>query len=672
MSWWQTAPSLIAACAVFFLPGLAAARSIGLKGLAMWASAPAITVSLAGVGAVAAGLAGIGWNIIVLLAVTAVTVLLAVLIRLLVRRGRNRNSDPANRPAGTGPVHWGVAAAGVLGFGVAAFLLAFRLVHMFGAPENISQTYDSIFHLNAVRYAFDTGNGSSLLISGMTSTETPPTFYPAAWHDMVVLLMQLTGVSIPVAISICNIVVAALMWPLGAMFLASRVLGTRPVALIVSGILSTGFAAFPFLLFDFGVLYPLALSLAILPVALGLAVSLMRVDANDSPRGWIAGVAFVGVLPGMALAHPSSVVALLGLAAPAVVAALLQTGARLRASCRTPAWFLGPAAGVAAYAAVIYCAWVYLRPAEEASFWGPFETEARAIGEALTSAPLGRSVAWFIFLCTALGLVQCLRRPAYRWLFWSYVAAAALFVVAAAAPMGDFRWAVVGVWYNDPNRLAALLPIVALPVAAVGCTALVEGGSARLKSLFDSRRGSETQPAVSTRHYSAAAAAVFAVVGAALLSWLVQGQSITEAQEYGEESYRLWEGSALLTADEAALLERVDEHVDEDATVIGSPWTGASLVYAFADRRSLTPFVYGDLSATAQTLLQELNQDAPLTAEICDEVTALDSFYVLDFGSQEVHNGDHAVGPENIGTRGGYELVDAQGNAKLYRISACG
>lgn len=671
MSWWQTAPTLIAACAVFFLPGLAVACSIGLRGLAMWAAAPAITVSLAGVSAVVAGLAGVGFNVLALLAAAAVTALAAVMIRVAARRKRNGQAEVAGPRADLRTFPWLTAAAGVLGLGVAAFILAFRLVHMFGAPENISQTYDNIFHLNAIRYAFDTGNASSLLISGMTSTETAPAFYPAAWHDMVVLLMQLTGASLPVAVNISNIVIAALVWPLASMFLASRVLGTHPLPLIVTGVLATGFAAFPYMMMDFGVLYPYALSLALLPVALGLTVSLLRQDADGAPRGWIAAVALVGVIPGMALAHPSSVVALLGLAAPVVVVALVKSGAVILRRNHGPASVLAPPAGLALYAAVVVLAWIYLRPARDASFWGPVESQAQAIGEVLASAPLGRGLAWFIFLCTIVGLVLCARRPGYHWLLGTFLAAAALFVVIAASPVGDFRWAVTGVWYSDPYRLAALLPIPTIAVAAVGCTALAQWLADGFRKAVSASRGDAAAKTGALR-YSLAAAAVFAVVGAAALAWLVQGQNITNAQVRGTESYTAWEGAALLTDDEMALLERVAEQVEEDATVVGSPWTGASLVYALADRRSLTPFVYGELSDTAQNLLHELNQDGPLTPAVCDEAAALNSYYVLDFGSQEVHNGDHTVGPENVGTREGFELVDSEGAAALYRISVCG
>lgn len=670
MSWWQTAPTLIAACAVFFLPGLAVSRSIGLRGLAMWAAAPAITVSLAGVSAVVAGFAGVPWNAVALLAAAAITILVSLMIRVVARRRKAGTAGPIRPHVDLRTFPWVTAAAGLLGLGVAAFILAFRLVHMFGAPENISQTYDNIFHLNAIRYAFDTGNASSLLISGMTSSETPPTFYPAAWHDMVVLLMQLTGASLPVAVNICNIVIASLMWPLAAMFLATRVLGTRPIPLVVTGALSTGFAAFPYLMLDFGVLYPYALSLAILPVALGLAVSLMRQDADGSPRGWIAAVALIGVIPGMALAHPSSVVALLGVAAPVAVFALVHAGGVLRKAGRTPAWFLVPVGGIAVYAALVYFAWTYLRPLEEASFWGPVESQAQAIGEVLTTAPLGRPVGWFIFICTVLGLFVGVRRHAYRWLLGSFLVVGALFVVVAASPIGDFRWAVVGVWYNDPYRLASLLPIPAIAVAAIGCTALAQWLADRLKALVAARTD-RTAGLSGGLRYSVAAAAVLGVAGAAVLSWLVQGQNITNAQVRGSESYILWEDGALISTDEMALLGRLDEHVDEDATVVGSPWTGASLVYALADRQALTPFVYGEMSDSARALLEELNEDEPLTTDICDEAAALNSYYVLDFGSLEVHGGDHALGPENVGDREGFELVDSEGKAKLYRISVC-
>lgn len=47
--------------------------------------------------------------------------------------------------------------------------------------------------------------------------------------------------------------------------------------------------------------------------------------------------------------------------------------------------------------------------------------------------------------------------------------------------------------------------------------------------------------------------------------------------------------------------------------------------------------------------------------------------YVLDFGDQEVHGRDHPYpGLKDLEPSGVVELVDAEGEAKLYRITACG
>ena len=53
-----------------------------------------------------------------------------------------------------------------------------------------------------------------------------------------------------------------------------------------------------------------------------------------------------------------------------------------------------------------------------------------------------------------------------------FVITAVLYVVVSGTLKGDVRSALTGVWYNDSNRIAALLPLTALPFAAVGVDAL--------------------------------------------------------------------------------------------------------------------------------------------------------------------------------------------------------
>jgi hypothetical protein len=47
--------------------------------------------------------------------------------------------------------------------------------------------------------------------------------------------------------------------------------------------------------------------------------------------------------------------------------------------------------------------------------------------------------------------------------------------------------------------------------------------------------------------------------------------------------------------------------------------------------------------------------------------------YVLDFGSKEVHGGDHPFpGFEDLSESSAVKLVLQHGSAKLYQVTACG
>jgi hypothetical protein len=107
-------------------------------------------------------------------------------------------------------------------------------------------------------------------------------------------------------------------------------------------------------------------------------------------------------------------------------------------------------------------------------------------------------------------------------------------------------------------------------------------------------------------------------------------------------------------------------------TVAGSPWTGTSLVYALADRPALLPHVGGFDTAQTEVITEHL-ADASSDPAVCSAVRALKVGFVLDFGRHEVHHDRHVLpGLENLGSSEAVQLVDEQGPAKLYKITACG
>ena len=98
-------------------------------------------------------------------------------------------------------------------------------VRFIDAPDAFSQTYDAVYHLNAVRWIIDTGNASSVDFDMVVSNGT---VYPLGWHTLVVLTMRLSGVtSIPLATNAVMCAVAVLVWTSGIMMLTGALTADR-------------------------------------------------------------------------------------------------------------------------------------------------------------------------------------------------------------------------------------------------------------------------------------------------------------------------------------------------------------------------------------------------------------------------------------------------------------
>lgn len=657
MSWWSVGPLVLVTIGFVFLPGALVAWVSRVRGMALVAVAPAITVSVVAVSALLAPFANMRWSI---LPVLALTVAIAAIAFGITYRFGGRNTAADFR---FHSIKWWVGGGHALAVLAAAILIGRRLVVAFGRPEGFSQTFDNVFHLNAIRYILDTGSGSSLSVSSMTGGG----FYPAAWHDLVALVASITGSQITVSVNVVNIVVGAFVWPLGCIFLAHQILGNRVVVSVAAGILSAGFGAFPLLLLDFGVLYPNFLGNALLPVAVGLAIQAMGLARGKVASKPVAWLLFLSVLPGIALAHPSSVMALVAmLLAPLLIIWAKCTLAAARRSTRPRLTVPGLILLLVIVLGMVAVLWKSIRPPEIAAFWPPVETTARAIGEVIASAAIGRSVSWVVMVLVVAGLVSLILRRSHLWLIGMYVIVSSLFVVVASFPFGEVRTFFTGVWYNDPPRLASLLPIVVLPLAVVGA---VRGWDRFVVGLFAS-----SPPAIYSekpRRWKN-----YVVVGSGLLlSGLLavgtQQANVREAATSAAGGYQLTNDSRLVSADEMALIMRIDKEIPDDAILVGNPWNGSALAYAFTGRKVIQFHILSELPAGSEKIYSGLNTAATDPA-VCPIVERLNLTYVLDFGHREVHGGDNGFrGLDNLAEAGVATLVDSEGTAKIYKLTAC-
>lgn len=628
------APFTVATLALVLPGAVIVVAGWGVRRLSLWFFAPALSLAVLAVAAVLAGAVGLHWGLLPIMIVTVLVAAIAASIRLLWVK------DVPNAP----PLRVTLTTAAAFIAAIAA--ISIQLIIVFGRPENISQTFDAIVHLNTIRYAMDTANASAFHI-GATSDIA---FYPNAWHALVSLSGLVSGSSVPVAVNAANTALGAVAWPASVIALSLTTLGNRMAVGIAAAALSTGFGAFPILLFDFGVLYPNATAYAVLPAGLAAVWMLLR------PAGWGDAIRTTALLllliVGIGLAHPNAFLALYAMGAAVVLVFLLM---RAIEGASRRVWLTNSA--IAAVILVVGAGlWRFSRTGWDMSRWGAWQSTAQAFGEAVLISPRSYPVTLVTAFLLIVGLVAIARRPRQGLFALPFAVAGFMFILVSGTPVEFLlREMVTNPWYNDSFRLAALLPAAGIPVGVFGVVFLADASARKLRAGALLRAGA----------IAAAAVVLFSVA---------VGPNVSGAIAQAQVAYRLDPSAALLTSDEAALLQRLDEETPADALIAGSPWTGTSLAYALAGRDVVELHVFGSRNAD-EVYLDEHLRDIDQDPRVCNAVRALGVSHVLDFGTQNVFNRDDAAadraGIQNLTPGKHLELVDSQGDARLFQVVGC-
>ncbi|MEX5269078.1 DUF6541 family protein [Kocuria sabuli] len=682
--WWPYLPAFLVLLAFLWLPGLALLWAFGQRGGRMLLTAPAFGVAVVGLTGVVLDLVGVPYGVLSQVLAAVVLAALAWLVgRPLPRGGHAPGAHAAASPEDPGARfgdgrRWLVPAGAAAGLAVGAVLLVRRMASVIGAPEAMAQRWDNIFHLNAIRYVVETGSGSTLTLNRMVDPESTVALYPAAWHQLASLVVPLTGDSVFVAHNLTLLAVAGVVWPASCIFLVRCLVGPSPVAAVAAGTAAAGFSVFPLGLMAWGPLFPNILALAIAPVSLGLLVRLLGpgVSADRTARtpdaaGRIRLAASLLVsLGALFVSQPNAFLALLVVAVP-LTATAWWLGLRAAAGARLP----GRSLGLVALAAVLVAVWLLLWNVLTTSFvWEPSTTLARAVGEALLYGANGRDdVPWVLVLLTGAGIYAAVTRRRLRWLVIAHLVLAYLYAVAAAGEEGPARQWLVGGWYTDSYRLAATLPMTAVPLIALGAAHVAGGlavGAARLASFAGRPRAGR------------AAYPVAALVVLALAVPYSQVDSLTQATRWGKQYYA-WEGpESILSREEYELLQELDELTEPGDVIAVNPWNGGSLAYAVADR-AVTQYHVEAPATELRALDPELHAlatgigGAVPDSPACAAAEELDVQWVLDFGTQFIipdarqardYSGINAVDPQ---AAPGLALVEREGEAALYEVVGC-
>ena len=570
--WSQLVPILIAATALLYVPGVLVGAAARLRPPLVVGLAPAISIALiTGTGIVAPVLA-VPWGPVPVAGAALLLSLAALASRLMMAQ-----RHPERRTAyARGRLRPDAVAIWCAAWPLSAAVTMLTVTHILDAPDAISQTYDAVFHLNAVEWILRTDNASSLRFF----LEAPQGgVYPLGWHALVALAMRLCGAtSIPAATNAIVLVVAGIVWTSGCLSLAHILFHGRPSALLVTAVMSGSFTAFPFVLLSWGVLYPNFLAIALLPSLLAAARELipMGPGARTRPAGLLLPAGVIGA-GGLGLCQPNTVATLL-------LALVALTTARLIATLRTPRdersanriRRQGLAAGGLLAALVV--TWLFLRPDRSGAIWGPSYATSGSIGEAVTAMPVQLPLIWVPAVLTLVGFIAALRIDGYRWLAALHAMTGALYVVARSAEDGDLRFFMVGIWYNDASRLGGLIPVTAVPLAALGMLAAARwgreacGACGRIIQGITASRARETRGLPGLRRVREACERLIASGRARPLVWrssaccvivlllVATGPlsgAMSDSVKILEQSYMLAPDSSSLTTDEYALINEL-------------------------------------------------------------------------------------------------------------------
>lgn len=664
MSWLATIPLLLFAVVLAFGPGYAMGWALRVPARLRVFYAPLLTFALVAVSAIVLGKTGIPWSLISFVPVAAVLVAAAAGLMWLVGR-RWPALASASWPGNDVPVAWPVVGA-VLG----GFLVLHMTEDMVYGPEAFSQSLDNSFHMNAIRWIQEHGDASSLTLGAVSAADQQPTFYPAGWHDFVSLIYSTTGTSIATATIVTVLLAAGILWPCSLVAFSLSIPKLRRLQALAIPAIIGGFAAFPGLLLRWGVLFPNLLGYALLPTFVALMAHLVQALLRREFSVLLSlGLSALVGIAGLALVHPNAVVSAVVFALPMLLAGVVQVSRSHELALRQK-WvgsllLVGVSIGCVG-------AWLVLRPGASASnTWEPMLTEGEALYQflflGLENANQLRDTFNPSYLAGFLalwGAGYLLYKHRNLWLIASWALIGYLWIIAATVPRGDFRLLMVGPWYTDHFRLAALVVFPSVILAGIGLGGFVEG----LLTWIVRRVPRTARLNVATAGMGVAAVLVLVLAGLTSRVPSVQETTLAVSKEY-----RVTPSSVVLNQDEMNVINEIPKIVPKGDVIVNNPWDGSAYIYALADRH-LTGYHFEFETSPKYSAIMHNLKNARTNPEVCREVNKYKAhWYVhlenqLNFGPDAQKNYDGLVAA--IGTDV-LTPVYSSGPMTLYRISAC-
>lgn len=557
-----------------------------------------------------------------------------------------------------------------------------------GDPDAFLQVFDNSFHLSVVKSMSESSDFSVLHVGAYlepgTDVFNPDSgvgFYPACWHIVAALLVQVTSIPVAAAINVTNFVFLGMVLPLGIQALVGEWTEDDVVVCFSAAIVTLAFTAFPWALLYWGPVYPNLAAFCAVPAVAAVIRHLLS-SAAQKQRLDIGTflVALFGICC-LVLLQPNSIFTLGIWLIPAIMDFAIAVVGKSRLASRfrdhDSLFRLLIRTIVLIFIALVWlaCYRSSFMSGVVAFTWPSFTYLLDAIRRVVTLCFNEYTIAIPLAAIVIIGCWRCLCDKRYSGFAYSFLFASGLFIVDAISD-GALRHILTGFWYTDQYRVAAMAAMFGIPVAALG-----------LSHILNAMRAS------ATRFYGADCGGFFpatvfaAIVVLGLLYWpenvSLSGEEqltpIGSVKKIVGYMYSIDDPDNNLTGSEAEFLLDVKSVVG-DGLVINNPYDGSCYGYALDGlnlmyrKFGLTGKGESENSVQIRKSLNEIAHDLKTRESV--EATGAQYVLLLD-SSQDGHEGvdmpgytkSDWVGIDSISDdTEGFELVLSVEDMKLYKI----
>lgn len=616
--------SLVAAGFVY-LPGLVVARALGRHGWTAWGVAPAASVSVIVVAGGVCRMLGLTGTGAAMLAVSvAVTVLVA-------GGGWLASGRPDVALAKPPRLSWLPALPLVGGFLGTLWILG----RAAGSATSWPQIHDTIFHIGTVVWLV---RHESAWVGDVS--EYAGISYPGVWHVLGAVVSGTSGADAMTASHAVLLIVVTVVWPMSCLFLVRTFVGRSPAIGATAVASAFVFYGMPFRFLTWGVVWPYLLSLALLPLVLGVLASVTTAVLEG--RGLkTRDLLMLAMSTGACVAaHPSSAFGLLILGTPLVVSVALAAGRR-RAGAALFVLF-----SVAATAA-----WLQ-DPVDRLTDAGADKSAFDAVDALvlmLTTVSSSPTAAILGLGCVVAGARSAWRRGQF-WVSFGMAIPLFLSMAVLLLPHGLTVWA-TWPWYSDVLRIRGVAVVPAVLALAY---------------LHD-RILREIRP--TARLLGAAGPPL----GVALLAWLtlVAAAPIVADRYHPEDDGQVWASEAERTS-----LARLAEAIPPGSVVAADPFRGGTFLYLEKDVELLYPTADAPLRGDPQyDLLARQLRLIDSRSDVCQAAMRLNLTFLITGGDAHpdvagldgLFDGLSDISP----LEGSFTPVMTNGVYTLWRVEPC-